>query len=78
MGRRRDDKGTSFVPAAPTALFDYIGVTQNLGHTAHFSYAVARDGQRFLISGLRSGATSPATSSPIVVVINWLDGIRRR
>lgn len=69
--------GSAFVPGTPRALFDYTGMTANLGHPSHFSYAVARDG-RFLVSSLRPGAAGAATESPIVVVLNWAGAIPTR
>ena len=70
-------KGTAFVPGTPKPLFDYAGSTANLGHGPHYSYAVTKDGKRFLVSGFSRGATGGAAESPIVVVLNWVDGIKK-
>jgi len=71
-------KGTTFVAGPPKALFDHGGLgTNSLGHAPHFSYAVSGDGKRFLVSTPRVGAAASAAQSPIVVVTNWLDGIRK-
>jgi eukaryotic-like serine/threonine-protein kinase len=70
-------KGTAFVAGTAEALFDYDGGSSNFGHTVHFSYAPSPNGQRFLISAPKSVAGDVATRSPIVVVINWLEGIKK-
>jgi Tol biopolymer transport system component/predicted Ser/Thr protein kinase len=67
-------EGAAFVAGVPKPLFDYIG-TGSLGHGLHFSYAVSKDGQRFLISAPAPGRS--VSQSPIVVVVNWLDAIRK-
>jgi hypothetical protein len=67
--------GNALVPGTPIPLFDYIG-TGSLGHPTHFSYAVTKDGQRFLITTRRSGSEGTALQNPIVVVTNWREGIR--
>lgn len=64
-------KGTAFVPGATSALFEFVNVSPG-----DFSYAVSRDGQRFLAARRGSGEREVAPS-PIVVVFNWLDGATR-
>ncbi len=70
-------KGTAFVAGTPEALFDYVCATCNFGHSVHFSYAPSPNGQRFLISVSKSVAEGVVAQSPIVVVINWLEGIKK-
>ena len=69
--------GTGFKSASPKALFDYIGSTANLGHAAHFSYAVSKDGLRFLIPTRKAAGEGATTQAPIVVVTNWLDSVKK-
>ena len=71
-------KGTALVAGDARTLFDYYVSTINLGHNIHFPYVPSRDGQRLLISAPTSVATGAAAQQPpIVVVINWLDAIRK-
>jgi Tol biopolymer transport system component len=67
--------GTALVPGTPTPLFDYTG-TANLGHQTHFSYAVTKDGQRFLTTTRSTGKEGPSAQNSIVVVLNWRAGLR--
>ncbi len=64
-------QGDGLVTAAPTPLFDYVGIA-NVGHGSYFySYDVTRDGARFLVTR-RESDNSPATSAaPLVIVRNW-------
>jgi hypothetical protein len=39
-------------------------------------YDVTPDGQRFLINTV-AGAATPASSSPITVVLNWAAGLKK-
>lgn len=66
-------KGDTLVAASPQALFNHGGVP---GHTgSYFSYAVAPDGEKFLLTaGL---AIVQSEAAPIVVVTNWITGVRR-
>jgi Tol biopolymer transport system component len=66
-------KGETLVAAAPQALFNHGGIP---GHSGpYFSYAVAADGDKFLLTaGL---AVVQSEAAPIVVVTNWLAGITR-
>ena len=67
--------GATFEFGTPRELFDTGYVNLAAGGRYH-TYAVSPDGQRFLIP--RPQANAPAeTSSPIVVVLNWAEGIRR-
>ena len=67
-------KGRELLPALPKALFDQR--IDNVGHRAFFSYAVARDGQRFLISRRSGGGVGAPGKATIVVVLNWMNGIK--
>jgi dipeptidyl aminopeptidase/acylaminoacyl peptidase len=65
----------SFEAATPKALFDSEYVNQP--HTSQFhAYAVAPDGQRFLIPRPLSNVTD-TSSQPIIVVMNWADAVKR-
>jgi Tol biopolymer transport system component len=68
--------GRDLVPALPTALFDQSGIDNNAGHGSYFSYDVARDGQRFLMSRRTVGGESAPGRATIIVVLNWMDGIK--
>jgi hypothetical protein len=68
-------KGSAIVPGTPTSLFDYAGLA-NMGHPTLYSYAVTSDGQRFLISGMKDAGSTTA-QQPIVVVMNWAEGLRK-
>jgi Tol biopolymer transport system component len=68
--------GIAFESGTPKALFDtgYINLPSGGGN--YHTFAVARDGQRFLIP--RPVSTVPEdASSPIVVVLNWAAGRAR-
>lgn len=66
-------KGDTLVASSPQALFNHGGIPAHGG--PYFSYAVAADGDRFLLTaGL---AIVQSEVSPIVVVTNWLAGIRQ-
>jgi hypothetical protein len=45
--------------------------------TNWYNYAVSADGQRFLIPRQPSTATGEARQAPIVVVLNWVEGIKK-
>ena len=68
--------GPDLDPSAPRALFDQSGIDNNLGHDGYFSYDVAADGQRFLMSRRKFGGDGSPVKATIVVVLNWLQGIR--
>jgi len=68
-------KGDVFVPGAPTPLFDNGGFPSH--NDAYMPWAVSWDGQRFLIPRLASDADNAIAANPIVVVVNWLNGIRK-
>ena len=68
--------GTTFESGVPRPLFDsnYI----NLDHSyAYHPYAVSPDGQRFLIPRSTANTSAEASSPPVIVVLNWADGIRK-
>ena len=60
--------GGDFQAGIPQPLFETNSVADFFGR-----YAVARDGQRFLMS-TPVGAAGP---TPATVVINWISGIKR-
>ena len=68
--------GSRFASDAPRALFDTGYV--NLPHTGNYhTYAVSRDGQRFLIP--RPPASAVADAAPLVaVVLNWAAAIEKK
>lgn len=51
----------------------------NLGRATLFSYAVSKDGQRFLISssGANEAKAAAAVTQPIVVAQNWAERLRK-
>jgi serine/threonine protein kinase/Tol biopolymer transport system component len=60
--------GDTFEAGTPRELFDTGYV--NLGHVGNYhTYAVSRDGQRFLIP--RPVGDASRTDNPLVVVLNW-------
>jgi Tol biopolymer transport system component len=59
---------TSFDPGVGTVLFPLAG------NVVRRSYAVTGDGQRFLIGK----PVDESISTPITVVLNWLDGLKGR
>ena len=65
----------TFEAGPPKELFD-SGFVTTMGHSGPYHpYAVSPDGQRFLIPQPPSGST-PGTSAPVVVVINWAAGLK--
>jgi eukaryotic-like serine/threonine-protein kinase len=67
--------GSTFEPGLPRRLFGSLGL--NVAHTTpYFPFAVAKDGQHFLIQGLPSGAPADLKQA-IVVVLNWASGLRQ-
>ncbi len=66
-------KSDTLVAGSPQALFNHGGIP---GHNGpYFSYAVAADGEKFLLTaGL---AIVQSEAAPIVVVSNWLAGMTR-
>jgi Tol biopolymer transport system component len=68
--------GSTFEAGIPRALFDSGYV--NLPHSfAYHTYAVSPDGQRFLIPRPVANNTDDATPQPVVVVLNWVEGLRK-
>ncbi len=66
---------STFEMGTPRELFN-TGLSQPAAHLGRYHpYAVSPDGQRFLIP--RPTSTFTETTSPIVVVLNWADGIKR-
>ena len=65
--------GSTFEAGTPKTLFDSEYV--NRPHSTSFhAYAVAPDGQRFLIPRPLSNVTD-TSSQPIIVVMNWATGV---
>jgi Tol biopolymer transport system component len=70
-------KGATFVPADPLPLFDVPLVRAGNGHTDFYPYAVSIDGEHFLFPRGNADASLPALSSPLAVVLNWIEGIKK-
>ena len=66
---------STFEAGTPRELFD-TGYVNLPGGGRYHTYAVSPDGQRFLIPRPESTAAAETTSQ-IVVVLNWADGIRK-
>ena len=65
---------STFETGTPRDLFN-TGLV-NLAHLGRYhTYAASSDGQRFLIP--RPASTATEAASPIVVVLNWADGIKK-
>jgi Tol biopolymer transport system component len=67
--------GPAFVAAEPRALFAVPDLAFSGGHTVHFTYAAAADGQRFLMT-LRGDGNGEAVPT-MVVMLDWMNGSRR-
>ena len=67
--------GSTFEAGTPKALFDSGYVNQP--HFPFHSYVVSADGQRFLIPRPVANVTEDTTLSPVIVVMNWLEGVKR-
>ena len=65
-------KGRTFEAGSPRELFDTGYVNLPAGGHYH-PYAVSPDGERFLVP--RPPSIDVTSSPPIVVVLNWVDGI---
>ncbi len=68
-------EGPTFVPGAPRELFR-VDMLQP-PHEPYHAYAVSADGQRFLFALPVSSLSEPAVPSPIAVVLNWVQGLRK-
>jgi hypothetical protein len=70
--------GGAVAVAAPTPIVDLGNVGHDFNvvrnHTDLFWYAVTKDGQRLLVSRPVAASDTP---SPIVVVTDWIEGLRR-
>jgi dipeptidyl aminopeptidase/acylaminoacyl peptidase len=66
-------KGDVFDAGSPKLLFEYSGIGNFASHPAYFPYAVAKDGQRLLVPRGPTGPDAVPHSSPIVVILNWLE-----
>lgn len=68
--------GSAFEAGAPKELFDsgFVGAAHSGG--PYHTYAVSPDGQRFLIPRSASN-DQQTTAAPIVVVLNWLEGLKK-
>ena len=65
--------GSTLEPGQPVKLFDFP-LLRNGGVR---QYAVAPDGQRLLIIEPQTAALT-ASGSPIVVVLDWISGLKNR
>jgi hypothetical protein len=70
-------KGDVFDAGSPKLLFEYSGIGNFASHPAYFPYAVAKDGQRLLVPRGPTGPDAVPHSSPIVVILNWLEGAKK-
>jgi Tol biopolymer transport system component len=68
-------KGDAFIAGAQKDLFENIGFPPH--NDTYLPWAVTRDGKKFLIPRRVSESQSEIASSPIVIVQNWLSGIRK-
>jgi Tol biopolymer transport system component len=68
--------GPTFEVGTPKPLFDSGYVNRAHGFLYH-PYAVTPDGQRFLIPRPVSSVTEDTTAAPVIVVMNWVEGIRK-
>ena len=70
-------RGDALVPGLPKMLFDHPELLTHTGG-ALFSYAVARDGQHFLVTSRRdTGGDGEPASAAMVVVLNWFSGLAK-
>jgi len=69
--------GSAFETGTPQELFEpaYVNLPHGSGGPYH-TYAVSPDGQRFLIPRPPSN-DQQTTATPIVVVLNWLEGLKK-
>ena len=65
------EAGPSFQPGQPVPLF--VARAATVGNPFRSSYAVSRDGQRFLINGVMDNAPTPS----ITVVANWPELLKK-
>jgi Tol biopolymer transport system component len=68
-------RGDAFVAGAQTQLFENIGFPPH-GDT-YLPWAVTEDGRRFLIPRRVSETANEIARNPIVIVFNWLGGVRK-
>ena len=60
-------------------LFDSEYVNTPAGHSGNWnSFAVSSDSQRFLIPRPEANANSALTSTPITVVLNWTEALKKK
>ena len=59
--------GSSFEPGTPQALFSAGAAT---------TFAVTRDGQRFLVN-VPAGGESAAAGPPLTIITNWQAGLKK-
>ncbi len=67
---------STFEAGTPKPLFDSGYVNRAHGFLYH-PYTVTPDGQRFLIPRPVSSVTDDTTAAPVIVVMNWAQGIRK-
>jgi hypothetical protein len=68
--------GGAVVAGDPQPLFDAPLQLTRDGHTDFSPYAVSKDG-RFLFSPRAADASGDAPPAPLVVVLNWFNGVKR-
>jgi Tol biopolymer transport system component len=68
--------GSTFEAGTPKPLFDSGYINRPHAFLYH-PYTLTPDGQRFLIPRPVAKITEDTTSSPVIVVMNWAEGIKR-
>jgi len=69
-------KDGAIVPGIPKALFEMGAIGVASAHSDYFPYAVANNGQRFLVAR-RPDTAREGPPSPIVVMLNWAAAIKK-
>jgi serine/threonine protein kinase len=71
--------GSTLESSVPMPLFDSAYINTPAGHSGNWnSFAVSSDSQRFLIPRPEANANSALTSTPITVVLNWTEALRKK
>jgi hypothetical protein len=68
--------GSTFVPGAPTELFPAPPLAPQASPILR-RYDVTANGQRFLFAAT-SSSSAPAQSQPLIAIINWTRGLKRK
>ena len=71
--------GSTLESSVPMPLFDSEYVNTPAGHSGNWnSFAVSSDSQRFLIPRPEANLNNALTSTPITVVLNWTEALRKK